>query len=180
MALGQYNEHLENNPQGDRNLSCRDGRKIHSAGISRLLSLVVLLAAGCIFMVSCATDKGSLPKTDRYMVTAERTPFYRYGPAQGSGADSMLLKGQPITMIKRSFGFSQVMTSTGISGYVATDDVGPAPAPSPTPQPKPVPAPDYSDYLPSQPRQPGESVPPRDLEPPMGLPTSEPVPGFRY
>jgi len=141
------------------------------------------LAIAAVALVSCAEPKGPLPKTDRYMVTAPHTPFYHYGPAQGMGADFMLMKGQNVTLIKRSFGYSKVMTADGQSGYVATDDIGPAPAPTPTPKPKrkPEPEPDYSDYLPPPRRAPGESVQPRPLETPEGLPAPEPEsPPFRY
>ena len=141
----------------------------------------LLLAAAAL--VSCAAPKGPLPTTDRYMITAMRTPFYRYGPAQATGADFVLMKGQNVTLMKRSFGYSQIMTADGQSGYVATEDIGPAPAPTPRPKPKHVPIPEseYEQYLPPPDRFPGESVQPRELEPPRGLPNPEPAqPSFRY
>ena len=141
----------------------------------------LVIAASAAF-VSCAAQKGSLPTTDRYMITAMCTPFYHYGPAQGTGADFVLMKGQNVTLLKRSFGYSQIMTADGQSGYVATEDIGPAPTPTPTPKPKykPIPESEYEKYLPPPDRIPGESLRPRDLEPPQGLPTSEPLqPSFR-
>jgi hypothetical protein len=143
---------------------------------------LALVAAAAL--VSCAAPKGTpLPKTDRYMVTALRTPFYRYGPAQATGADFVLMKGQNVTLLKRSFGYSQITTADGTSGYVATEDIGPAPAPTPTPKPKRVPISEaeYEKYLPPPRRAPGESVQPRDLEAPQGLPAPDSSqPSFRY
>ena len=133
-------------------------------------------------VISCAAPKEQLPKTDRYMITAMRTPFYRYGPAQATGADFVLMKGQNVTLLKRSFGYSQIMTADGQSGYVATEDIGPAPAPTPTPKPKytPIPESEYERYLPPPEHAPGDMLHPRDMETPQGLPTPEPgLPTFR-
>jgi len=132
-------------------------------------------------LMACATPKGPLPTTDHYWVTASRTPFYHYGPAQATGADFMLMKGQNVTLVKRSYGYSQITTADGQSGYVATDDIGPAPAPTPTPKPKVIPETEYEHYLPPPERNPGDSVRPRDLEPTPGLPILVPSqPGFHY
>jgi hypothetical protein len=143
-----------------------------------------LALAAIAALVSCAAPKGpTLAANSRCVVTALRTPFYRYGPAQATGADFVLMKGQVVTLLKRSFGYSQIMTADGTSGYVSTEDLGPAPAPTPTPKPKHVPIPEseYEQYLPPPERAPGESVQPRDLEPPRGLPDPEPTqPSFRY
>ncbi len=119
--------------------------------------------------MGCATPKSAQPQTDHYMVTAESTPFYRYGPAQGTGPDFMLVKDRRITMLKRSFGFCRVATEKGQTGYVPTEDIAPAPPPPPPPkQPK------------SRRRNPDDMdmYPP---EPPQGLPDpAVPVPSFRY
>lgn len=123
-------------------------------------------------LVSCAAP-GPAPTTDRFMVTAMRTPFYRYGPAQATGADFALLKGQNVTLLNRTFGFSQVMTADGQSGYVATEDIGPAAAATPTPAPKPG----KSSLTPKGPVKKWED--PVYTDPPQGLP-DQPAPTFRY
>ncbi len=80
--------------------------------------------------------------------------MYRYGPAQGFGADFNLTKGQRVVMMRREYGYSRVMTDEGQSGYVATEDLVPAPpAPKSTPGPTAptsvrVPSGRHSDFMP--------------------------------
>ena len=131
----------------------------------------IITLASTTTLVACATPKGRIPTTDRFWVTASRTPFYHYGPAQATGADYVLIKGQNVTLVKRSFGFSQITTADGQSGYVATDDIVPAPAPTPTPKPSVVPENEYEHYFPAPARLPGDSITPLSLELPLGLPT---------
>ena len=110
------------------------------------------------------------------MVTALHTPFYRYGPAQGIGADAVLDNGAHLTLLYKSFGYSRVMLENGISGYVSTDAIAPAP---PEPKKKPVP-------LEPQPRAKRrikeDPAMPSQMDQPLGLPElpSDPLPGFRY
>jgi len=124
-----------------------------------------------MFLVSgCAlspTAKGGGPKTYRYVVIATRTPFYRYGPAQGLGPDFNLSAGQPLTLLQLDFGFSHVRTDSGQTGYVSTDDIAPAPPPPP-----------QSTALKTKPQK---SRPP-DFDQPneMPLPANSPSPIFRY
>ena len=73
------------------------------------------------------------------MVTAPRSQFYKYGPAQAFGADMVLPHGQKVTMLETSFGYSKVMTAEGISGYVASDEIEPAPPEPPPPKATPTP-----------------------------------------
>jgi hypothetical protein len=74
------------------------------------------------------------------MVKAPHTPFYSYGPAQPTGPDSSLTRGTLLTMLSYSYGFSHIaIAGTGQTGYVSTDDIGPAP-PAPKPTPYPIPA----------------------------------------
>jgi hypothetical protein len=58
-----------------------------------------------------------------YEVKAATTPAFRFGPAQPSGPDFVLGKGQTVTMLRREFGYSQVMTQNGESVYVPTEDL---------------------------------------------------------
>ena len=127
-----------------------------------LLPLIAFVLAGC------GTPQGPPPKTDRYIVTAASTPFYKYGPAQG-GADFMLVKDQRVTMLNRSFGFCRVMTEKGQTGYVPTEDIAPAPPLPPPPKP------------PKQNRANRRSLEMFPPEPPQGLPDpGVPIPSFRY
>jgi hypothetical protein len=75
----------------------------------------------------------------RYVVTAPKSPFYKYGPAQSFGADFVLPRGRQLTVVKYSYGFSKVLTDDGITGYMPTDDLAvapPEPAPRFTTQPR--------------------------------------------
>ncbi len=77
-------------------------------------------------LAGCTTNEKALPGS-KYVVTAPKTQFYKYGPAQTFGADFQLNKDQPVTMIERSFGYSRVMTGDGITGYVPSEDLKLAP-----------------------------------------------------
>jgi hypothetical protein len=84
-----------------------------------------LALLGC-WLAGCAS-KELAPPGSRFVVSADRAQFYKYGPAQSFGADFVLPKGQRVIMLQRSFGFSKVMTEDGISGWVASEEVRPAP-----------------------------------------------------
>lgn len=62
-----------------------------------------------------------------YWVTAEFTPFYRFGPKQSTGPDLSLKKETRLTMTKRGYGFSEVILEDGTAGWVGTDDIKPVP-----------------------------------------------------
>jgi hypothetical protein len=104
----------------------------------RFLATMFVLA--CLASLAACTTGGGASVGSRYMVSAPRAQFYKYGPAQAFGADLVLNHGQKVTMLETSFGYSKVMTEEGISGYVASDELEPAPpepaAPKGTPTPK--------------------------------------------
>jgi hypothetical protein len=90
-----------------------------------LLSFSILAAAlicGCASSTALFKPKGG----KLYAVTAESTPFYYYGPKQGSGPDKTIPKDTPMKLIRISFGCSKVELLTGEVGYVATDDIAAA------------------------------------------------------
>ena len=62
-----------------------------------------------------------------YVVSTPQTPMFRYGPAQSFGADFNLQQGQRVVMLRKEYGYSRVMTESGQTGYVATEDSVPAP-----------------------------------------------------
>ncbi len=101
--------------------------------------------AGCalVWLSGCAVDPA--PKGSRLVVVAPNAEFYRNGPAQDVsfgvetlrglpgtgkqlGPDFQLPRGSSVTMLKREFGFSQVVTDDGTVGYVANDQLQAAPA----------------------------------------------------
>lgn len=141
-----------------------------------LLPLAVL---GFFFNTACSTPKtgasGSPGASALYLVTAEQTPFYKNGPAQGNGADLSLKKGGMITMLDRHYGFSRVQTGDGQTGYVSTDDISPAPpAPELAQMPKKPAGLRHTEQAPAF-EQPNDAALP-SAQPPSDVP----VPSFRY
>ena len=59
----------------------------------------------------------------RFRVTADTTPFYKLGPQQPAGPDLALKKDTRVTMVKRSFGYSQIKLDDGMVGYVGNEDL---------------------------------------------------------
>ena len=98
-----------------------------------LLCFIHLGLAGCAAPGIAAKPKPDEPFTDSYAVIAAQTYFYSFGPAQASGPDFALKKGEPLTLVRRERGFSWVRTEAGREGYVATDQIAPLP-----PEPAPV------------------------------------------
>ena len=95
-----------------------------------LVVMTALLNAGCS---SSAPAPAPATGPVRYVVTADETAFYKYGPAQANGADMKLKRGREVVMLERHYGYSRVQTDEGDSGYVPTDDIAPSPhQPDPT------------------------------------------------
>ena len=87
-----------------------------------------------LFNTACSTSAPPPPSSAagpvRYMVTADTTPFYKYGPAQANGADMQLKKGREVVMLERHYGYSRVQVADGgDAGYISTDDIAPSPHP---------------------------------------------------
>lgn len=134
---------------------------------------LLFLLALCL-LAGCASPQAVKPDASAYMVSAN-TGFFRYGPAQGTGADLSLTVGQRITLLARSSGYSKIRLETGDTGYVSTDDIAPAPPPEPTPTPFPdLPRASYrEDY--------STDLPQPSFDLPAELPPLEdPSPAFRY
>jgi acylphosphatase len=87
--------------------------------------LIIALASGCAHSAATAAAKspGKL-----FAVTADTTPFYHYGPSQGSGPDKTIPRNTPVKLIRSSLGYCKVQLLTGEQGYVARDDIGKASA----------------------------------------------------
>ena len=85
----------------------------------RALTLLPLLTAA--LLSACATKQ--VKAGTRYIVTAPKTAFYKYGPAQSFGPDTTLPHGTIVTMLESTWGFCHVMTDTGLGGYVSSDDL---------------------------------------------------------
>jgi hypothetical protein len=97
----------------------------------RIAPLVWLLVAVITLCGGCAKSNPARPVAANagkfFAVTANSTPFYHYGPQQGSGADKTLPKDTLLTLIRTSFGYAKVKLTNGEQGYVARDDIRAAP-----------------------------------------------------
>jgi hypothetical protein len=160
--------------------------------IPALSSAVAGGLAVVLLIVACTTNKLDIVTTN-YIVSAPTTSFFKYGPAQEFGPDLTLTNGQHVTMLHKEFGYSRIMTDTGVSGYVSNDDIKALP---PTPAPKPSPNPANkgfwsrhfgppSNFKPSSdPLFDVNDVPPPPLPTSSGKPAStpaaSPAPNFRY
>ena len=102
--------------------------------LGTFVCLLPLLATGCHpaqDAVTSANNSAALPGsgvTEAYRVRAAATAFYHISPLQASGPDEQLKKDTEVTMVRPSRAFSRVKTSNGETGYVATEDIGPATA----------------------------------------------------
>jgi len=99
--------------------------------LKRKISL--LLSASITVTVVLAGCAGSNPNQARaangeklYTVITDSTPFYRHSPQQGNGPDMQLQKDRLMTLIRASFGYCKVKSTTGEQGFVANDDIRPA------------------------------------------------------
>ena len=153
----------------------------------RALTLLPLLTA--LALSACATKQ--VKSGTHYVVTAPKTAFYKYGPAQSFGPDTTLAQGTIVTMLESTWGFCHVMTDTGLGGYVSSDDLKLAPPAPPTTAPKPplagnARAPQFFSGRPKQntirPTPGGPLFDVNDI--PMPMPDNSPAPGpkpkFRY
>lgn len=140
--------------------------KVKIAPLVSLLVAVTMLGCGCARWNRARPAAANGEKF--FAVTANSTPFYLYGPQQGSGADKTLPRDTLVTLIRSSFGYAKVKLTTGEQGYVARDDIRPAPpaliaaANTPTESSGVHLRPDFSD--------------PRFMSPPASLPEFEPTP----
>lgn len=77
------------------------------------------------FFAACSTaQKGASTDPSRlFAVAVDSTAFFKYGPQQGKGADSMLPRDTIVTILRPSFGYSKVELKNGQLGYVATMDL---------------------------------------------------------
>ncbi len=144
------------------------------------------LAAASLLAIGCGSI--SKPKvfsggTDTwYAVTANQTPFYKYGPQQGSGPDMQLAHDSIMKVIRPSFGYVKVKLQGGESGYVASEDIRPA-APTLVAE-KLAPPPEVTTPTIASHSEQGEqfglnSDDPRLIAPPEPLPEEGPAPEFR-
>jgi len=154
--------------------------------LPRAIPLVPLLTALAL-LTACATKP--VRAGSRYVITAPKSAFYKYGPAQSFGPDTTLTQGTIVTMLESTWGYCHVMTESGLGGYVASDDLKPAPPAPATPKPVIADTSRKPQFYSGRPKQntirPTPGGPLFDMsDVPMPLPDNPPPPGpkpkFRY
>ena len=79
-----------------------------------------------------STDKPaqSTTKASRlFAVAVDSAAFFRHGPQQGRDPDLTLPKDTVVKLIRPSFGYSKIqVVSSGLQGYVASEEIRPASA----------------------------------------------------
>jgi uncharacterized protein YgiM (DUF1202 family) len=88
---------------------------------SPLLAIVVLFTG-------CSSVEYNSTNAPHMVVTADRTPFFHNGPAQGNGPDLSLVKGDVVEVLRKEIGYSFVRIEDGQNGYVSNEALAPAPA----------------------------------------------------
>jgi hypothetical protein len=92
----------------------------------KALSQIFEVLAAMICLTSFfGCQANTVPSGSHYLVSAHKSPFYKFGPAQSFGPDFVLEEGARVTILEYSSGFSKVMTADGTAGYVATEDLKP-------------------------------------------------------
>jgi hypothetical protein len=86
-----------------------------------LVALTAMASSGCARWF--ARHSTGTTHDAVFVVTAEKTAFYRYGPQQGQGPDQDLQKDTLVTLIRHAFGYSKVRLADGQQGFVANDDL---------------------------------------------------------
>lgn len=99
----------------------------HTLACAAILSVCAFALGACTSSQSGPQPQGANGGPALYIVTADKAPFFKYGPAQQGGADYQLKKNQVVTMVDRKYGYSRVLDPDGDSGFVPTDDLMPAP-----------------------------------------------------
>lgn len=90
-----------------------------------------LLVAACVAQPGGAgANNSAAPSSaaggNRYKVKAETTGFYKLGPQQPGGPDLSLKRDTHLTLIKHSYGYSQVqLDENGGNGIVGNEDLAP-------------------------------------------------------
>lgn len=145
-----------------------------------LLTITALAVAACSSQPTAEMSEAASIRGDgeRYAsITRAGAPFYQYGPAQPSGPDFYLNRGDLVRQVRRESGFSQVQLESGQTGYVANKYLANAPAPPPPPAPQVETVETQRTHRTQRTRQVITTAEP--AAPPRSRPSAQPAPAFR-
>lgn len=147
-----------------------------------LLLVTALALAACSSQRTAEPGSGSAVQTGNLAggelyasITRAGAPFYQYGPAQPSGPDFHLDRGDLVKLVRKESGFSQVQLEGGQNGYIANSYLAAADAPSPPP----APAVEMAETV-ALPSEPSRSPQPPSPTPVFRLGTSQEVEPIRF
>jgi hypothetical protein len=83
--------------------------------------LVIALLSAC--SAPDAAKSAAATGGGKYYAVTKETPFYHYGPLQGSGPDQRLAQDTLVSVVRPSFGYSKVRLLNGEQGYLASEDI---------------------------------------------------------
>ena len=86
--------------------------------LTRRFPLFFLSLMAAFYLSGCSSIEYKEGEFPRMLVTEDQTPLFHNGPAQGSGPDLYLSKGDEVSVLRKEFGYSVVKTSDGGKGYV--------------------------------------------------------------
>ena len=91
-----------------------------------VVGVLFILGSGC---ESTRHSAQSSPNSARlFAVTVDSADFFRRGPQAGRDPDSKLPKDTIVKLIRPSFGYSKIQVVTsGMLGYVSSEEIKPAP-----------------------------------------------------
>lgn len=97
-----------------------------AATVFAIAIALAMSLSSCVHLFA-KRSKPAATNQSRYAVSADKTPFYRFGPQQGSGPDRDLPRETVVTVIRRSMGYAKVRLEDGQEGFVASEDLTRAP-----------------------------------------------------
>lgn len=80
-----------------------------------------------LFFAGCAVVNYLPGEEPVHLVIRSGAPFWIYGPQQAGMPDESLDLGDPVKLIRFEYGFSRVQLESGLTGYVANEDIEAAP-----------------------------------------------------
>lgn len=102
---------------------------LHTEALQYFMRTFAVLCGFCLLLLftACSSIEYNSSNCPKMVVVLESTPFYRKGPAQGTGPDLSLAKGDEVEVLRKEFGFSFVRIEDGQNGYIANESIKPAP-----------------------------------------------------
>ena len=100
---------------------------LHKTANALAVAIAMAVSLSSCVHLFAKRSKPAATNQSLFAVSAEKTPFYRFGPQQGSGPDRDLPRDTVVTVIRKSMGYSKVRLEDGQEGFVSSEDLTRAP-----------------------------------------------------